>query len=86
MIEGAMEYTRSLFDVYSHYNVERYISSLGLSVNTKYRGRGIATQLLLARVPLCKAVGVQITTTTFTGIASQKCAEKVGFEENLRIT
>ena len=81
-----MEYTRSLFDVYQHYNVDRYVSSLGLSVNTKYRGRGIATQLLLARIPLCKAIGVKLTTTTFTGVASQKCAAKIGFVEDLRIT
>lgn len=31
------------------------------------------------REPLCKALGVKGTATIFTGVASQKCAEKAGF-------
>lgn len=37
------------FDVFERYGVDKYLSSLGLSVDPKYRGRGIGRQLLLAR-------------------------------------
>ncbi|XP_058456539.1 uncharacterized protein LOC131433932 [Malaya genurostris] len=59
------------------------LSALGLSVSPKYRGRGIATEILRARVPLCRAVGLKQTTTIFTAPASQVAAAKVGFKETL---
>lgn len=33
-------------------------------------------------MPLCKAMNIPLTTTVFTGDASQQCARKAGFEEN----
>lgn len=69
-------------DVFQKYNVDKYLSALGLSVDAKYRGRGIATEILKARVPLCKAMGIPLTTTVFTGVASQKCATRAGFVED----
>lgn len=37
------------FDKYKHYGVDKYMASLGLSVNKKYRGRAIGDRLLEAR-------------------------------------
>ena len=54
----------------------------GLSVGKKYRARGIATKILEARIPLGKAIGVDVSLTLFTTIASQIPAERVGFELN----
>lgn len=37
------------FDVFERYGVDKYLSSIGLSVDSKYRGRGIGRQFMLAR-------------------------------------
>nr|XP_029732804.1 uncharacterized protein LOC115268779 [Aedes albopictus] len=73
-------------NVYERYGVDRYLNAMGLSVDPVYRGRGIATELLRARIPLCKAMGIKLTSTCFTGPGSQGAARKVGFEENFSIT
>lgn len=37
------------FDTCEHYGIDQYLTSFGLSVDKKYRGRGIGEQLLLTR-------------------------------------
>lgn len=37
------------FDPFEYYGVNKYLGSLGLSVDRKYRGRGVGVQLLDAR-------------------------------------
>lgn len=74
------------FNVFDHYNVDKYLSGIGCLVNRKYRGRGIGGQILRARVPLAKAISVSLTSTIFTATNSQKQAEKAGFELNYEIT
>lgn len=74
------------FNAFEFYNVDKYMSALGLSVNSKYRGRHIGEYILKARFPLAKAIGVSVTSTVFTGIASQKLAARAGFELNYAIT
>lgn len=69
-------------NVFERYQVDQYLAAMGLSVTPKYRGRGIATEILRARIPLCKAVGLKLTSTVFTATGSQIPAAKVGFEEN----
>lgn len=68
------------------YGVDEFLGGLGLVVNSKYRGRGIATEMLKARRPFLKAAGLQLTSTSFTASASQKAAEKAGYEENFAIS
>lgn len=58
----------------------------GLSVHTKYRGRGIGEYILRARIPLGKAIGVSLTSGGFSAIASQKLAARAGFECNIEMT
>lgn len=53
------------------YGVDKHVGAFGLSVDPKYRGRGIATEILKARAPMCKAVGIGLTSNIFTGEASQ---------------
>jgi hypothetical protein len=55
-------------------------------VKTEYRGFGIATELLKARIPLMKVLDLTITASLFTTIQSQKAAEHVGFEEEFSIS
>lgn len=57
------------------------MTAYGLCINPEYRGRGIATEMLKARVPILKALGLTVTSTAFTGIASQIAAKKAGYED-----
>ncbi|XP_055586150.1 uncharacterized protein LOC129738859 [Uranotaenia lowii] len=72
-------------NVFDKYGVNEYLSAMGLSVEPEYRGRGIATEILRARVPLCRAVGLRLTSTCFTGPASQHAARKAGFVEDFSV-
>lgn len=69
-------------NVFERYQVGEYLAAMGLSVCPKYRGRGIATEILRARIPLCKATNLKLTSTVFTATGSQIPASKVGFEES----
>lgn len=57
------------------------MTAFGLCVNPEYRGRGIATEILKARAPILKALGLKVTSTAFTGIGSQSAAKKAGYKE-----
>jgi GNAT superfamily N-acetyltransferase len=74
-------YTTKEFDVFSTYNVYQYLTAFGLCVNPEYRGRGIATEMLKARAPILRALGLKVTSTAFTGIGSQTAAKKAGYKE-----
>lgn len=81
----AVEFLGEACNVFKIYNVDRYMTAFGLSVDAKYRGRGIGEYILKARVPLAKAIDCPLTSTVFTAIASQKLAYKAGFELNYEI-
>lgn len=68
------------FDPFEHYNVDKYLSSVGLVVSTKYRGRNIGEQFLQVRRVFCKEFGVKLTSTAFTSDFSNRIADKVGFK------
>lgn len=80
-----MSYAREQFNVYKHFNVREYLQSYGLCVDTMYRARGIATEMLKARASLLKALHLSVAIAAFTGIGAQKAALKAGFEENFVI-
>lgn len=48
-IFGTLTYVSNKVDVMEKYNVDKYITAFGLSVSPKYRGRGIACEMLKAR-------------------------------------
>ncbi|KFB53670.1 AGAP004529-PA-like protein [Anopheles sinensis] len=64
------------------YGVENYLAVYGLKVNSRYRSRGIATQILKTRVPFCKTFGMRLTSNSFSPIASEVSAAKAGFKTN----
>ncbi|XP_065079165.1 uncharacterized protein LOC135702092 [Ochlerotatus camptorhynchus] len=80
------EYMTDQCSIFKNHNVDRYLTAYGLAINHRYRGRGIATEILKARIPLCRAFGIRVTATNFTAIGSQKAAEKVGFKSDLEVT
>ncbi|XP_058116749.1 uncharacterized protein LOC131288503 [Anopheles ziemanni] len=79
------DYMTDTTNLFERYNVDNYLTAYGLSVNSRYRGRGIATEILKARVPICKAFGLRLTSTNFTAIGSQVPAAKVGFKTDLEM-
>jgi GNAT superfamily N-acetyltransferase len=73
------------FDPFKHYAVDQIMFGLGLIVLPEYRRRGVACELMKAREPLGKAVGVYLSSNVFTSIGAQRAAEKAGYEENFSI-
>ncbi|XP_049547971.1 uncharacterized protein LOC125959204 [Anopheles darlingi] len=84
-IFGIHNYMSEVVNLYERYGVDMYLTAFGLSVNTRFRGLGIATEILKARVPICRAFGVKLTSTNFTAIGSQKAAAKAGFKTDLEM-
>jgi GNAT superfamily N-acetyltransferase len=78
---SALDYVHNKFDVFEHYNVDHYLYGVGLCINSDYRGRGIATELLKARKPFLQSLGLKVTSTLFTTLGSQKAATYAGYEE-----
>lgn len=70
------------FDTCAHYGVDKYLTSFGLVVDEKYRGRRIGEQFLRSRRPFCETFGIKLTSTIFTSNFSNKIADNVGFELN----
>lgn len=83
---GGFVYISSLVNIYEDFQVDSYLTAYGLNVSRKYRGRGIAAEILKARIPFCHAFGIKITGTLFTSSLAQKSASKVGFKEHFGIT
>ncbi|XP_052891624.1 uncharacterized protein LOC128299647 [Anopheles moucheti] len=79
------EYMTDTVNLFERYGVDRYLTAYGLSVNSRYRGRGIATEILKARRPICRAFGLRLTSTNFTAIGSQIPAAKIGFQTDLEM-
>ncbi|XP_058116219.1 uncharacterized protein LOC131287956 [Anopheles ziemanni] len=84
-IVAVYDYMTDTGNLFQRHAVDKYLAAYGLSVNSRYRGRGIATEILKARIPICKAFGLRLTSTNFTAIGSQKAAMKVGFKTDLEM-
>ncbi|XP_059619199.1 uncharacterized protein LOC132263449 [Phlebotomus argentipes] len=82
----AFLFLKAKADAYNRYNVSKYLHGLGLLTMPKYRGCGIATELLKARFPLMEALGLSLTGTLFTGPGSQAAAKRAGFTEDFAVT
>lgn len=81
-----VEYCVANFNVYENYKVNKYLTAYGLCVNPNYRRRGIAIEMLKARKPYLKHLGLTVTSTAFTGLGSQIAASRAGFTESYVIT
>lgn len=81
------EFALTEFDLFNHYKfADKILIAYGLSVSKNYRKRGIAAEILRARIPLCKAMRIPLTSTVFTAIGSQKPAERIGFKIDFEIS
>jgi len=76
-----MDYTLNQASIFTKYNTDKYLGSLGLVVNREYRGCGIAKELLKARKQIMENLGLIVSATLFSAKGFQNAAESVGFEE-----
>lgn len=67
-------------DTFEMYGADKYLTSVGLVVDPKYRGRGIAEHILRSRKLICNEFGIKVSSTVFTADSSNKIADKVGFK------
>ncbi|EAT34933.1 AAEL012867-PA [Aedes aegypti] len=74
------------FNVFERLRVDRYLTAVGLAINRRYRGLGIATEMLRARIPMCQEFQIPVTVTDFTALGSQRAAEKAGFQVEGEVT
>lgn len=73
------------FDPFYYYEVDTIIFAAGLYVNTKYRNRGIAVEMLKARCELGKSVNVLVSSNIFSSVGAQKAAVKAGYTESFSV-
>lgn len=86
MLRESSAFTTQKFDIFEHFPIDRYLHAYGLGVVSEHRGKGIAVELLKARVPLLKSIGLNLTATVFSTISSQKSAIKAGYQEVFSIS
>jgi len=80
-----VSYVREKSDLFNTYKVDKYMTEYGQCVHPDYRQRGIATEILKARAPLMKALGLNLTSTAFTVIGSQIAAERASYDLSCEI-
>ncbi|KAK7868830.1 hypothetical protein R5R35_003665 [Gryllus longicercus] len=78
--QRVMFLTLEMVDVYKKYGVDKFTTALGLSVKPEFRGQNLGVEILKGRAQMTSAIGLQLTLNNFTGFASQKQAERAGYE------
>lgn len=81
----AKKFIEEAFNIMDDYDVDRYMFTAGLCVHKKHRCKGIATEILKARAPLMKAIGVNVTASIFSTIGAQNAASSAGFTHHFSI-
>ncbi|XP_045770894.1 uncharacterized protein LOC123871245 [Maniola jurtina] len=75
-----LAYSERLVDVFEYYNVDKFLTSSGLTVLPGHRGQNIGARLIEARKELCKTFGIKAGCTVFTAKTSQVLAAKCNYE------
>ncbi|XP_068622310.1 arylalkylamine N-acetyltransferase-like 2 [Battus philenor] len=83
---GAVDLVGRSVNIFERYGVDKYLNAYGLVVAPEWRGCHIGKEILKARIPICKALGIKVTATVFTAAASQAVAKKAGFVDLFEIT
>lgn len=78
---AVLDFISAQIDVYELFNVDSYLGSFGLVINPDYRSHGVAMEMLKARQPMMKELGLTVTVNGFSGNGSQSAAKRAGYEE-----
>ncbi|KAK3912823.1 Dopamine N-acetyltransferase [Frankliniella fusca] len=79
-IFGLLYSVNRRLDLFTKYGVDRIFECRILSVDNRYRGRGLARQLLERSIETARAAGFQLVKEDATGLFSQRAAESMGFQ------
>ncbi|KAE8748356.1 hypothetical protein FOCC_FOCC004992 [Frankliniella occidentalis] len=79
-IFGLLYSVNKRLDLFDAYHVDRIFECRILSVDNRYRGRGLARQLLERSIETAKAAGFQLVKEDATGLFSQRAADSMGFQ------
>jgi hypothetical protein len=82
----AVKLAADQFNAFEAYKVDHYLSGSGLCTNPSFRDRGIATEVLKARIPMMKALGLKVTSTIYSTVGSQTAADRAGYKESFVIS
>lgn len=70
------------FNVFEHYNVDKYLYSDGVVVHLKYRRLGIAKQFFMIEKEICEKLGITVTSSVCTSDWSNAVADKLNYDTN----
>ncbi|KAG5684453.1 hypothetical protein PVAND_013687 [Polypedilum vanderplanki] len=79
------DFTLNAEKVYEKYNVDKYLTDYGICIRKEFRNRGIALEFIKSRTQMMKMLNIQVTSTSYTVIATQKAAIKAGHFESYSI-
>ncbi|XP_073983356.1 uncharacterized protein [Rhodnius prolixus] len=79
LLKGVKNLTE-IGNVFKTYDLERYLTSHGLSVHSDYHGYNIGLRLLETRELLCQELGLKATATVFSNKVAQYLAAKDGYK------
>lgn len=71
------------FDVFTHYNVDKYMTSDGLVVHPDYRRIGIAKHLFTVIEDVCKKLNISVISAVFTSDWSNTIADQFKCDTNV---
>jgi hypothetical protein len=80
---AASKIVEKQFPSYKHFKVDKILKCYGMATHPLHRGRGIATQLFIARDALLRYLGLEVSVAECTGIGSQIAAERAGYQCHL---
>ncbi|KAJ6642358.1 hypothetical protein Bhyg_07306 [Pseudolycoriella hygida] len=73
-------------DLFSKYDVDKILGSVALAIDPDYTKRGIAKEILMARIPIGKAFGIRLTVSGFSSKYAIYIAQKLGYTFEQKIT
>lgn len=79
-IFGLLYSVNKRLDLFAAYHVDRIFECRILSVDHRYRGRGLARTLLQRSLQAAKDAGFELVKEDATGLFSQRAADSMGFQ------
>lgn len=67
------------YDVFEHYDVDRFLHTNAILVTPQYRGRGIGEQLFKLNQKICTEFGLKLALVVLTSNTANNIAEKAGY-------
>jgi GNAT superfamily N-acetyltransferase len=80
-IFSSLFHIESQHEVFDKYSTDKYLTDYGMVTDKRFRQRGIGTEFLKARAAILKSLNLQVTSSAFTVIGSQKAAVKANYVE-----